>query len=148
MVDLSRMRILLLKPPLSNRGSTTGRSKVVVMVAQDTAHKSVYGVSRVTCHRDPGPPISMSKVRGFSASKYVSEYHSKLKAFMSDSKWRKCRRHNLGLAEVLEPLGHGLTFDRGEKSYQWDMQTSHTFHTEGPVWYEYVTRLSLSLSAM
>ena len=25
---------------------------------------SVYGVSRVTCHREPGPPISMSKVRG------------------------------------------------------------------------------------
>ena len=36
------------------------------MIAQCTAHaqlKSVYGVSRVTC-RQPGPPISMSKVRG------------------------------------------------------------------------------------
>ena len=38
------------------------------MVAQCTAHaqlKSVYGVSRVTCHREPGPPISMSKVGVF-----------------------------------------------------------------------------------
>ena len=26
--------------------------------------KSVYGVSRVTRHHEPGPPISMSKVRG------------------------------------------------------------------------------------
>ena len=37
------------------------------MMAQCTAHaqlKSVYGVSRVTFHREPGPPISMSKVRG------------------------------------------------------------------------------------
>ena len=37
------------------------------MMAQCTAHaqiKSVYGVSRVTCHREPGPPISMSKVTG------------------------------------------------------------------------------------
>ena len=37
------------------------------MMAQCTAHaqlKSVYGVSRVTCHRTPGPPIFMSKVRG------------------------------------------------------------------------------------
>ena len=32
-----------------------------------TAHaqlKSVYGVSRVMCHRTPGPPIFMSEVRG------------------------------------------------------------------------------------
>ena len=37
------------------------------MMAQCTAHahlKSVYGVSRVMCHREPGPPIFMSKVRG------------------------------------------------------------------------------------
>ena len=37
------------------------------MMAQCTAHaqlKSVYGVSRVTCRLEPGPPISMSKVRG------------------------------------------------------------------------------------
>ena len=33
------------------------------MVAQCTAHsqlKSVYGVSRVTCHHTPGPPIKVS----------------------------------------------------------------------------------------
>ena len=38
-----------------------------MMVAQYTAHaqlKSVYGVSRVMCRLEPGPPISMSKVRG------------------------------------------------------------------------------------
>ena len=37
------------------------------MMAQCTAHiqlKSVYGVSRITCHRTPGPLIFMSKVRG------------------------------------------------------------------------------------
>ena len=37
------------------------------MMTQCTAHaqlKSVYGVSRVMCHRTPGPPIFMSKVRG------------------------------------------------------------------------------------
>ena len=36
-------------------------------MAQCTANaqlKSVYGVSRVSCHRELGPPISMSKVRG------------------------------------------------------------------------------------
>ena len=36
------------------------------MMAQCTDHaqlNSVYGVSRVTCHLEPGPPISMSKVR-------------------------------------------------------------------------------------
>ena len=37
------------------------------MKAQCTVHiqlKSLYGVSRVMCHREPGPTISMSKVRG------------------------------------------------------------------------------------
>ena len=37
------------------------------MMAQCTARAqlmSLYGVSRVTCHREPGPPISMSKFRG------------------------------------------------------------------------------------
>ena len=28
------------------------------------------------------------EVRGVIASNYVSEFHSKLKAFMSDSKWK------------------------------------------------------------
>ena len=37
------------------------------MMAQCTAHaqlKFVYGMSRVTCHRKPGPPIFTSKIRG------------------------------------------------------------------------------------
>ena len=37
------------------------------MMTECTAHtqlKSVYGVSRVMCNREPGPSISMSKVRG------------------------------------------------------------------------------------
>ena len=32
--------------------------------ADHTQLKSVYGVSRVTCPREPGPPIFMSKIRG------------------------------------------------------------------------------------
>ena len=36
-----------------------------MMALSDHAQlKSVYGVSRVMCHREPGPPIFMSKVRG------------------------------------------------------------------------------------
>ena len=37
------------------------------MMAQCTTHtqlKAVYGVSRVTCHCEPGPPITSQKVRG------------------------------------------------------------------------------------
>ena len=37
------------------------------MTTRCTAHaqlKSVYGASTVTCHRTPGPPIFMSKIRG------------------------------------------------------------------------------------
>ena len=47
------------------------------MMAQCTAHtqlKSVYGVSRVTCHREPGPPISMPKVRGPGVEATVVEH--------------------------------------------------------------------------
>ena len=32
--------------------------------------------------------LARSKARGFIPSNYVCEFHSKLKAFMSDSKWR------------------------------------------------------------
>ena len=33
-----------------------------------------YGVSRVTCNREPGPPISMSKVRGPGVEATVVEH--------------------------------------------------------------------------
>ena len=37
------------------------------MIAQCTEHaqlESIYGVSRVTCHHEPGTPISISKIKG------------------------------------------------------------------------------------
>ena len=37
---------------------------MMALCAAHTQLKSVYGVSRVTCHHTPGPPIFMSKVRG------------------------------------------------------------------------------------
>ena len=44
---------------------------------QITAKAGNYTVPRI---------LARSKVRGFIASNYVSEFHSKLKAFMSDSR--------------------------------------------------------------
>ena len=76
------------------------------MMAQCTAHaqlKSVYGVSRVTCHRESGPPIFMSKVRepGVEAS--------------DDSKsnrYSRCTMYYPQLSQpgqLQEPLAIGIT---------------------------------------
>ena len=60
---------------------------------------------------------------------------------MSDKQVEKVAKTQPGASSSwkFRTMGQGLTFDRGEQVnpfYQWDMQTSHTFHTEGPVWYE------------
>ena len=54
------MGVSMEMPPFTRLLKVEGR-------CDDAAHaqlKSVYGVSRVTCHRELGPPIFMSKVRG------------------------------------------------------------------------------------
>ena len=57
------------------------------------------------------------EVRGVIASNYVSEFHNKLKAFMSDSKW-KTQPGALSSWKFLssQTMGHSLTFDWGELS--------------------------------
>ena len=52
------------------------------------------------------------KVRGVIASNYVSKFHSKLKAFVSDSKWKTQPGASSSwkfLISQSETMGHSLT---------------------------------------
>ena len=61
--------------------------------------------------------LARSKVRGFIASNYVSEFHSKLRPFMSDSKWKTQPGASSSWKFLSsQTMGHNLTFDRGEQS--------------------------------
>ena len=64
--------------------------------------------------------------------KYVSEFHSKLKAFMSDSKWKTQPGASSSWKFLSsQTMGHSLTLTGVNKVL-----------SMGPVWYEKVTRLS------
>ena len=69
------------------------------------------------------------EVRGVIVSNCVSEFRSKLKAFMSDSKWKTQPGASSSWKFLSsQTMGHSLTFDWGEQSeYLLSM---------GPVWYE------------
>ena len=66
------------------------------------------------------------EVRVIIASNYVSEFHSKLKAFMSDSKWKTQPGASSSWKFLSsQTMGHSLTLTGVNKVL-----------SMGPVWYE------------